>query len=99
MDPSHDRAELRYRRQGNLIRFTTEGLTDHEIRTVLLGFWARLEAADRADHVRELQHYLEGWDDPAVFLPPLAAAIRDGADGPNATDLRRHVRAEHEGER
>lgn len=68
-------ARLHYTRDGARVRLQCEGLTNHEIREVLIGVWSRLDADDQADHIRELQHYL---GDESAFLSPLARAIADG---------------------
>ena len=49
-------------------------MTNHEIRTLMIGLWARLDAADRDDFVAEITHY---HSDPAAYLPVIALAIRD----------------------
>lgn len=62
------------------VRMTLRGLTNHELREVLVGLWATLDDDDRADHVDELTHYRDALADPDRypdrFLSPLAEAIR-----------------------
>ncbi len=87
-----DHVEVRYARQGDQVRVKLKGMTNHEIREVLVGLWSRLDDADRADHINELVHYLV---DPKAFLSPVATAIRDG-DGNNlAIDISKLIRQEH----
>lgn len=83
---------VRYERRGGLLRLTLRGLTNHELREVLVGLWSRLDAGDRADHIAELTHY---HTDPASWLSPVARAIKDGPDGESAIDIDAMVRAEH----
>jgi DNA-binding MarR family transcriptional regulator len=55
-----------------------------ELRELMVGIWARLEHADRVDHIRELQSYQtdrEGW------LSDVASAISRGVAGENAVNL------------
>lgn len=57
-------ALLLYRREGTILRFKTASMTNHETRDLMTGLWARLDAADRADHIHALIHYStqrEGW--------------------------------------
>ena len=77
-------AMLLYHRQGDRLRFKTENMTNHELREIMVGIWARLEPADRADHIRELQSYST---DPDGFLSQVASAISRGIAGENAVDL------------
>jgi len=63
--------EIRYHRMGDLIELKIKGMTNHEIRTVILGLWLRLDRADRVDFIGELQHYLT----PGSTLPELARII------------------------
>lgn len=69
--------EFRYHRVGTMLRVTTKGLTNHELRAILVGFWLTLGEDDRRDHVAELGHYL---DAPGAYPPPasveMARAIR-----------------------
>jgi len=72
--------ELHYTRHGELsdvVRLRVKGMTNHELRTLILGLWVVLDAHDRADMISELQHYAI---DPSG-LPALARAIRDAIDG------------------
>jgi hypothetical protein len=82
---------VRYQRRGDVLRLTLRQNTNHELREVLVGLWARLEPADRRDHLRELTHYAEYLDAPERYpdrsLSPIAEAIRRGPDGDSAIDL------------
>lgn len=74
---------VRYERHGNIVRITLRNLTNHELREVLVGLWARLDDADKRDHIRELTHDLE----PESWLSPVAQAIAEGPDGENVVNL------------
>lgn len=50
-------SEFRYRRAGDLVRLQTHGMTNHELRTVMVGMWLSLNAEDRVDFLEELLHY------------------------------------------
>ena len=60
-------------------------MTNHELRELMVGMWARLDAADRADHIRELTSY---HTDPNGFLSSVASAIARGVAGENAVELK-----------
>lgn len=74
-----DTATLFYRRDHPIdgrevaVRITIDGLTNYELGTVLLGFWATMDAGDRVAFIGELRHYAEDPD----RMPPLAQVIRD----------------------
>ena len=65
---------------GRGLRVALRGLTNHELREVLVGLWATLDQADRVDHIGELAHYRDALAHPDRypdrFLSPLAEAIR-----------------------
>lgn len=63
---------LRYEREGELIRLALTNLTNHELREVLVGLWARLDEADRLDHIKGLIHYAIG---EGAWLSPIAGAV------------------------
>jgi hypothetical protein len=75
---------LLYERRGDMLRYNTTGMTNHELRELMVGIWSRLSAADRADHIKELQHYQE---DGGATLSQVASAINQGTDNPNAINL------------
>lgn len=78
-------AMLLYHRQDDRLRFKTENMTNHEMRELAVGIWARLAPKDRADHIAELQSYntdAEGW------LSQIASAISRAVAGENAVNLR-----------
>jgi hypothetical protein len=77
-------ALLLYHRQGDLLRLKTESMTNHELRELMVGIWARLDSADRADHIRELQSYQNDQDG---FLSQVASSISRGVAGENAVNL------------
>jgi hypothetical protein len=66
-------AELRYHRTGQLVELKVKGMSNHEIRTVLLGLWKRLDEDDQVDFIKELQHYRL----PESELPALAQALTE----------------------
>jgi hypothetical protein len=68
----HENAAILYRREGDWLRFATQNQTNHEMREVMVGMWARLSKADRDDHIRELQHYNT---EPEMHLSPVASVI------------------------
>ena len=51
---------------------------------------SRLDQADREDHIRELQHYLE----PGSWLSPVARAIANAEHEETAVDVDRMIREE-----
>lgn len=76
------RCLIRYDREGSFLRLTLNGTTNHEIREVICGLWARLDADDRHDHIAMLQHYervLLGTEPGHLSAP--AQAIKDGLEG------------------
>lgn len=77
-------AMLFYHRQGDQLRFKLESMTNHELREIMVGLWARLEPADRLDHIFELSSY---HTDPKGYLSQVASAISRGVAGENAVDL------------
>lgn len=86
-------AMLLYHRQGAKVRLTLESMTNHELREILVGLWARLDVDDREDHIRELQSYQtddEGW------LSAVAGEIARGVAGENAIDLSHALPFRHE---
>lgn len=76
---------IHYERTNDVIHLTLKNLSNHELREVLIGLWCRLDAADRADHIKGLLHYST---DPDAYLSPVAAAIKTGDhDNESAIDL------------
>jgi hypothetical protein len=75
---------IHYERQGNGIRLRLLSVTNHELREVLTGLWARLDADDRADHINALLHYAPMLNEPAKypdrFLSDVAKAISASPD-------------------
>lgn len=89
----HHEARLLYHRQGEMVRLTLTSLTNHELREVLVGLWARLEPADREDHIAELRSYNT---DSTSWLSDLASTIaRAVSGGTKPFDLARARRMEH----
>lgn len=68
-------ASFAYERTGDLMHVKTHGLTNHELRNVLIGFWLTLSEDDRRDHIVELQHYLEPDSRPPGMSQQVADAI------------------------
>lgn len=82
--------ELRYAREGGMVRLKLKGLNNHELREVLVGLWSRLDRADQEDHIRELHHYLE----PGSWLSPIARVIANPEHEDTAIDVDRMIRQE-----
>lgn len=86
-----ERVLISYERTGFQVHLRTRGgVTNHELREVLVGLWSGLERADRIDHINELQHY-EVWlqhpeSQPGRHLSPLATAIREALRGEPSRD-------------
>lgn len=77
-------ALLLYHRQGERLHLKFEHMTNHEMRELMVGLWARLGTEDRAEHIAELTHYnsLGG-----SFLSDVAGSIARGVAGENAINL------------
>lgn len=90
------RCLIRYDRRGDLIRLTLTGMTNHELREVICGLWARLDDADRRDHLDELSHYADYLAAPADYpdrhLSDLAETIRKNPGDAGTIDLSTHSR-------
>lgn len=78
-------ALLLYHRQGDALRFKTESMTNHELREIMVGMWARLDAEDREDFIKEITEYNEN---PDSFLSSVSSAIARGVAGENAFNFR-----------
>ncbi len=65
-------ATFLYERTVDTLRLKMTGMTNHELREILVGCWASLDEEDRADHIRELEHYSQ----PGSTLSDVARAIR-----------------------
>lgn len=61
-----------YTREQDMVRLVLSNLQNHELREILVGLWARLDPADRDDHIKALQEYQT---DPVSWLSPVASAI------------------------
>jgi len=77
---------LIYEREGGAIHLKVQHMTNHEMREVMVGLWARLDAYDQHDFIAELIHYKEAFDDPQHYpdrhLSPVSEAIhRSGRSG------------------
>lgn len=83
---------VRYEREQDMLRLTLSNLQNHELREVLVGLWARLDPADRADHICELQEYQSN---PVSWMSPIASAIAVPEVQTGYIDLRRARRFEH----
>jgi hypothetical protein len=66
-----------YDRDGVFLHIKTQGMTNHEMRAILIGFWLTLDEADRRDHVVELRHYLEPGSRPPEASETIARAVRE----------------------
>lgn len=81
---------VRYERQDHLVRLRLIGLTNHELRAVLVGLWGRLDREDQEDHIRELQHYL----DAGSRMSPVSRAIASGERDGHVIDVAKLVEQE-----
>lgn len=81
-----------YHRRGNRMRLKLQSVTNHELREVLVGLWARLDPADRTDHINELTHYNQ---DPASWLSPTASVVAHPEIHEGYVDIARAKRFEH----
>lgn len=63
---------IRYERTGEVVRFKTENVDEHELRAYLVALWSLLDERSRLDMVRELAYYHES---PDASMPPVAAAL------------------------
>ncbi len=68
-------ADFRYHRVGNVLHVVTKSVNNHEMRTILIGFWLTLDEDDRRDHIAELQHYLEPGSSPPPASIEMAQSI------------------------
>lgn len=68
--------EVYYGREGEAVRFRMLGISNHELRDVIVGLWLILEEPDRADMIVELEHYRQGHNRPSP--PAIALGIVDG---------------------
>lgn len=62
-----------YERTNQEVHLSIKGLTNHELRALMVGLWLSLDLDDRVDHVKELQHYLGANSWP----PPVSVHIAD----------------------
>lgn len=67
-------SEIHYRRLGHIVHYTQRGLTNHEVRAVIVGMAHRLDDGDRLDLIDELRHH----EEPGSFLSEVSAAIATG---------------------
>lgn len=72
VDGNGDVARFVYSRTANFLRVIVEGMSNHEIREVMVGLFHRLDDDDKIDHQKELQHYRT---DPRAFLSTVAGVI------------------------
>lgn len=64
---------LTIERHGERLHIVLTGMTNHELRSVMIGLWATLPAADQAEHLQELTHYAT--ERERSFLPGLSQMI------------------------
>lgn len=62
-----------YERSGDLLRFRSRGLTNHEVRAIMIGLWSLLDQADKEDVILELTAYLDPKETPSA----ISRTIRD----------------------
>lgn len=83
---------VRYEREQDMLRLTLSNLQNHELREIMVGLWARLDPADREDHIKELTEYQTN---PVSWMSPVASAIARPEVHSGYIDLRRARRFEH----
>jgi hypothetical protein len=71
-----ERSSFLLERDGLQLHLVSRGMTNHELRNILIGLWLGLDQDDRADHVLELHAYATGRRPPGMSLQ-IAEAIRD----------------------
>lgn len=69
------RCHFEYDRVGNIASVKARGMTNHELRGLLVGLWLTLEREDQEDFILELQHYLDPGSSPSVQSRQIATAI------------------------
>ncbi len=70
-----------YERKGVVLHIVEKGLTNHELRSILVGFWLSLDEDDRIDHIKELQHYTEAGSVPPPVSINIARAVAEARRG------------------
>ncbi len=64
---------------GNHLHVRFRGVNNHALRDVLVGLWLGLPPDDRADHVRELQAYLDPDETPPQLSQMIGYNIQEHA--------------------
>lgn len=65
-------SKLLVERTDESLHLVYQGMSNHELRAVLVGLWASLPPDDAVEHIEELQHYASV---PEARLPGLSALI------------------------
>ena len=73
-----EHTSLTYQRDEDTIAISMRGMTNHELRDIIVGLWLRLEDDDKRDHIKALQHYLE----PGSTAPFVSRHIGTAPDQP-----------------
>lgn len=75
---------LSYERDGDVLRFKMQNISNHEVMEVMIGMIARMQRADRYDLYEAIIHYSKFLDNPErhpdVFLSPIASAVAQRDD-------------------
>lgn len=82
------------------LRLKIKNSNNHLLRNVLIGLWARLDAADRRDFMVELEHYAPLLETPADYpgrhLPGISALIAGGERDATVVDFEALIGSEHD---
>lgn len=68
-------AKFGYHRIGRSLHIVAKGISNHEMRAILVGFWLTLDEDDRIDYIAELQHYLESGSTPPEVSKQIAQVV------------------------
>jgi predicted PolB exonuclease-like 3'-5' exonuclease len=75
---------LIYERDGDVLRFKMQNISNHEVMEIMIGLIARMRREDRYDLYEAIIHYAEFLNNPEhhhdVFLSPIAAAVAQRDD-------------------
>lgn len=75
---------LIYERDGEILHFKMQNLSNHEVMEIMLGLLARMRQQDREDFYEAIIHYAKFMKNPErhpdVFLSPIAAAVAQRDD-------------------
>lgn len=57
-------------------RVKWQDFTNHQLRVILIGIWLAMDADDREDHIRELEHYTVPSNRPPLSSTLIADALK-----------------------